>query len=83
MKSDGIGGAELAFVYPEVVDDPAKGIKNFAFLSSEMREGARHTRFRSQTYGEPAVSSSQNLAALAEGRPAVASLLDPSLGHLR
>ncbi len=24
MKADGIGGAELAFVYPEVLDDPAK-----------------------------------------------------------
>src|ERR1700761_489766 len=26
MKANGIGGAELAFVYPEVVDDPAKGL---------------------------------------------------------
>src|SRR5271170_6388686 len=26
MKADGIGGAELAFVYPQVVDDPANGL---------------------------------------------------------
>ena len=34
MKADGIGGAELAFVYPQVVDDPAKGLVNEPFLSS-------------------------------------------------
>ena len=28
MKADGIGGVELAFVYPQVVDDPAKGLVN-------------------------------------------------------
>lgn len=31
MKSDGIGGAELAFVYSVVVDDSAKGLRNSAF----------------------------------------------------
>src|SRR6266481_1583182 len=36
MKADGIGGAELAFVYPEVLDDPAKGLKNLPFLSPAM-----------------------------------------------
>jgi len=36
MKADGIGGAELAFVYPEVLDDPAHGLKNLPFLSPEM-----------------------------------------------
>jgi hypothetical protein len=36
MKADNVGGVELAFVYPEVVDDPAKGLKNFPFLSAEM-----------------------------------------------
>src|SRR3977135_1341576 len=36
MKTDGIGGAELAFVYPEVLDDPAKGLKNLPFLSPGM-----------------------------------------------
>ena len=33
MKADGIGGAELAFVYPIVLNDPAKGLKNLPFLS--------------------------------------------------
>lgn len=36
MKADGVGGAELAFVYAEELDDPAKGIKNLPFLSPEM-----------------------------------------------
>src|ERR1700721_4519021 len=41
MKADGIGGAELAFVYPQVVDfrnpdDPAKNLVNFPFLSAPM-----------------------------------------------
>ena len=46
---------------------------------------AHHTKFRSQTYGEPAVDfSSQNIASLAEGEsPAVARLLHAALGHLR
>src|ERR1700752_1412245 len=33
MKADGIGGVELAFVYPQVVDDSAKGLINHPFLS--------------------------------------------------
>ncbi len=33
MKADGIGGVELAFVYPQVVDNPAKGLVNQRFLS--------------------------------------------------
>src|SRR5665213_4318192 len=36
MKADGIGGAELAFVYPQVLDDPARGLTNLPFLSPEM-----------------------------------------------
>src|SRR5216684_2662211 len=28
MKADGIGGVELAFVYPQVLDDPAQGLIN-------------------------------------------------------
>jgi alpha-L-rhamnosidase len=38
MKADGIGGAELAFVYPQVVNDPAKGLVNEPFLSPTMLE---------------------------------------------
>ncbi len=44
MKSDGIGGAELAFVYPEVVDDNSKGLRNFAFLSPEMLDAVRYVQ---------------------------------------
>src|SRR6185312_4206975 len=36
MKADGIGGAELAFVYPEVLDDPSHDLRNLPFLSPEM-----------------------------------------------
>src|ERR1700761_4257527 len=36
MKADGIGGAELAFVYPEILDDPSKNLKNLPFLSPAM-----------------------------------------------
>ena len=35
MKADGIGGAELAFVYPQVLDDPAKDLKNLPFVSPQ------------------------------------------------
>jgi len=36
MKADGVQGAELAFEYAEVLDNPAKGLKNLPFLSPEM-----------------------------------------------
>ncbi len=36
MKADGIGGVELAFVYPQVVNEPAKGLVNEPFLSAPM-----------------------------------------------
>src|SRR6201994_2747276 len=38
MKADGIGGVELAFVYPQVLDNPAKGLVNEPFLSGPMLE---------------------------------------------
>src|ERR1700760_1295062 len=44
MKADGIGGAELAFVYPEVLDDPAKGLKNFTFNSPEMLDAVNYAQ---------------------------------------
>lgn len=36
MHAGGIGGFELASVYPLAVDDPAKGIKNLRYTSPEM-----------------------------------------------
>jgi hypothetical protein len=51
MKADGIGGAELAFVYPEVLDDPAKGIKNLPFLSPEMLDDVRYAQTEGRRLG--------------------------------
>src|ERR1700761_3732582 len=44
MKADNIGGVELAFVYPEVVDDPVKGLRNFPFLSPEMLDSVHYAQ---------------------------------------
>lgn len=35
MKEGGIGGFEIATVYPMAVDDPARGIRNYEYLSPE------------------------------------------------
>ena len=51
MKADGIGGAELAFVYPEVVDDPARGLKNLAFLSPEMLDAVTYAQTEARKLG--------------------------------
>ena len=51
MKADGIGGAELAFVYPQVVDDPAKGLVNEPFLSSAMLENVAYAAQEARTLG--------------------------------
>ncbi len=51
MKADGIGGAELAFVYPEVLDDPAKGLKNFAFNSPEMLDAVGYAQAEGRKLG--------------------------------
>jgi len=51
MKADGIGGAELAFVYPEVLDDPAKGVKNLPFLSKEMLEAVTYAQDEGRKLG--------------------------------
>lgn len=51
MKADGIQGAELAFVYPEVPDDPAKGLKNFSFLSPEMLDDVNYAQAEGRKLG--------------------------------
>ncbi len=51
MKSAGIGGAELAFVYAEVLDDPAKGLKNLSFLSPEMLDDVRYAQEEGRKLG--------------------------------
>jgi alpha-L-rhamnosidase len=51
MKTDGIGGAELAFVYPEVLDDPAKGLKNLPFLSPAMLDAVHYAQAEARRLG--------------------------------
>ena len=51
MKTDGIGGAELAFVYPEVVDDPAKNLKNLPFLSPAMLDAVHYAQAEARRLG--------------------------------
>jgi len=51
MKADGIQGAELAFVYPIVLDDPAKGLKNLPFLSPEMLDDVTYAQSEGRKLG--------------------------------
>ena len=51
MKADGIGGAELAFVYPIVLDDPAKGLKNLPFLSPAMLDAVHYAQTEGHRLG--------------------------------
>ena len=51
MKADGIGGVELAFVYPQVVDDPAKGLVNEPFLSGPMLDNVSYAASEGRRLG--------------------------------
>jgi hypothetical protein len=51
MKADGIGGAELAFVYAEQLDDPATGLKNLPFLSPEMLDDVNYAQAEGRKLG--------------------------------
>lgn len=51
MKDGGIGGFELAFVYPMTLDDPAKGLKNEKLLSPEFLEKVRFTSQKAMEMG--------------------------------
>jgi alpha-L-rhamnosidase len=51
MKADGIGGVELAFVYPQVVDDPAKGLVNEPFLSGAMLDNVSYAASEGRRLG--------------------------------
>lgn len=51
MVADGIGGAEMAFVYPEELDDPAKGIKNLEFLSPAMLDVVHYAQEEGRRLG--------------------------------
>ena len=51
MKADGIGGVELAFVYPQVLDDPAKNLINEPFLSPAMLDNVRYAQSEARKLG--------------------------------
>jgi len=51
MKADGIGGVELAFVYPQVVDDPSKNLVNEPFVSPEMLDNVRYAQVEARKLG--------------------------------
>src|SRR5580704_16237067 len=51
MQADGIGGVELAFVYPQVVDDPSKGLINHPFLSPEMLDAVHYAQSEARQLG--------------------------------
>jgi hypothetical protein len=51
MKADGIQGAEIAFEYAQVLDDPAKGLKNLPFLSPEMLDDLNYAQAEGRKLG--------------------------------
>jgi hypothetical protein len=51
MKADGIQGAELAFEYPQVLDDPSKDLKNLPFLSPEMLDDVHYAQVEGRKLG--------------------------------
>ena len=87
MKANGIGGAELAFVYPEVLDDPARGLKNLPFLSPEMLDAVNYAQAEGRKlglridvtlcsgwpYGGPAITLDQAVTRLRTEEVAVAA----------
>lgn len=51
MKADGIGGVELAFVYPQVLDDPSRGLVNLPFLSPAMLQAVTYAQAEARKLG--------------------------------
>jgi len=51
MQVDGIGGAELAFVYPEALDDPSRGLNNLPFLSPAMLDAVNYAQSEGHKLG--------------------------------
>lgn len=51
MKADGIGGVELAFEYPQVLNDPARGLENLPFLSAQMLDDVRYAQAEGRRLG--------------------------------
>jgi alpha-L-rhamnosidase len=79
MKANGIGGAELAFVYAEVLDDPSKGLKNLPFLSPEMLDAVNYAQSEGHRLG---LRIDVTLCSgWPYGGPAIS--LEEAAGHLR
>ncbi len=51
MKQGGIGGFEVQPVYPLVLDDPAHGIRNLPYLSSDFLEALKFTGEKAKELG--------------------------------
>ena len=51
MKESGIGGVEVQPVYPLMLDDPSKGIKNLSYLSNDFIEALRFAAKRADELG--------------------------------
>src|ERR1044071_8735237 len=51
MKEGGIGGVELAFVYPMALDDPARGFRNYPYLSPEYLDVVKFAAARARELG--------------------------------
>jgi hypothetical protein len=51
MKADNIGGVEMAFVYPQVLDDPAKGLVNDPFVSPSMLDNVHYAQAEGRKLG--------------------------------
>ncbi|CAN5723926.1 glycosyl hydrolase [soil metagenome] len=51
MKADGIGGVELAFVYPQVLDDPSKNLVNEPFVGPDMLDNVRYAQAEARKLG--------------------------------
>ncbi|MGD0295393.1 MAG: glycosyl hydrolase [Terracidiphilus sp.] len=51
MRSVGIGGVEIQPVYPLMLDDESKGIKNLAYLSPEFLDAVRFANVTARSLG--------------------------------
>ncbi len=51
MRSAGIGGVEIQPVYPLMLDDPAKGIKNYSYLSPEFLDAVNFANHIARSLG--------------------------------
>ncbi len=51
MHAAGIGGVEIQPVYPLVLDDPAKGLRNLPFLSPEFLDDVRFANHAGRSLG--------------------------------